>query len=100
MEANMMSIKQQIREYIVENVLLGDGDMPDENTSFTESGILDSTGFLGLITFVETTFGIEISDDELDPENLETLSKISGFIEKKLGEKEVKQADLLEPLRE
>lgn len=81
------SIKQQIRDYIRDNVLLGDGDMPDENTSFTESGVLDSTGFLGLITFVETTFGIEISDDELDPENLETLSKISGFVKRKLGEK-------------
>ena len=90
MEANM-SIKQQIREYIAENILLGDGDVPDENTSFTESGILDSTGFLGLITFTETAFGIEISDDELDPENLETLSKISGFIEQKLAEKKAKR---------
>lgn len=81
------SIKRQIHDYIRDNVLLGDGDMPDENTSFTESGVLDSTGFLGLITFVESTFGIEISDDELDPENLETLSKISGFVERKLREK-------------
>ena len=86
MEDNV-SIKQRIREYIKDNVLLGDGDIPDDDTSFTETGILDSTGFLGLITFVETEFGIEISDDELDPENLETLSKISGFIQKKLQEK-------------
>jgi len=84
------SIKQQIHDYIKDNVLLGDGDIPDENTSFTESGILDSTGFLGLITFAETTFGIEISDEELDPENLDTLSKISGFIERKLAEKNAK----------
>ena len=86
MEDNV-SIKQRIREYIKDNVLLGDGDIPDEDTSFTETGILDSTGFLGLITFVETTFGIEISDDELDPENLETLSKISGFVQRKLQDK-------------
>ncbi len=82
------SIKQKIRDYLRDNVLFGDGGMPDEDTSFTESGILDSTGFLGLITYVEATFGIEISDEELDPENLETLSKVSGFIERKLGEKE------------
>ncbi|HEC04552.1 MAG TPA: acyl carrier protein [Phycisphaerales bacterium] len=87
MEDNV-SIKQRIRGYIKDNVLLGDGDIPDEDTSFTETGILDSTGFLGLITFVETEFGIEISDDELDPENLETLSKISAFIQRKLEEKE------------
>lgn len=86
MGANM-NIMQQIREYIAENVLLGDGDVLEENVSFQESGMLDSTGFLGLITFVEGEFGIEISDDELDPENLETLSKISNFVEKKMGEK-------------
>jgi len=87
MEDNV-SIKQRIRGYIKDNVLLGDGDIPDEDTSFTETGILDSTGFLGLITFVETEFGIEISDDELDPENLETLSRICAFIQRKLEEKE------------
>ncbi len=83
-----MSIKQQIREHIVENILFGEGDALDDNVSFQESGILDSTGFLDLVTFIETTFAIEISDDELDPENLETLDKISRFVEKKLGEKE------------
>ena len=83
-----MNIKQQISEYIMENVLFNDGDVLEENVSFQESGILDSTGFLGLITFVEGKFAIEISDDELDPDNLETLSKISSFVEKKMGKKE------------
>ena len=87
MGANM-EIMQQIREYIAENVLLGDGDVLEENVSFQEMGILDSTGFLGLITFVEGEFGIVISDDELDPENLETLCKMSNFVETKVSEKE------------
>ena len=87
---NRICIKQQIREYIGENLLFGNEDMFDEDASFTESGILDSTGFLGLITFAEETFGIEISDEELDPENLETLSKIAGFIERKVAEKDTK----------
>ena len=81
------SIKQQIREYINENILFGNEDVFDENTSFTESGILDSTGFLQLVTFAEETFGVEISDEELDPENLETLAKISHFLENKLDKK-------------
>lgn len=81
-------ISRRVREYIVQNVLFDDGDGLDEDVSFQESGILDSTGFLGLLTFVETTFGIEVSDDELDPENMETLSKISSFVERKLREKE------------
>ena len=84
MGANI-NIKQQIREYIVENLLFGDGDALEENIPFQESGILDSTGFLGLISFVEGTFGIVISDAELNLENLETLCKISNFVEKKLG---------------
>ena len=82
-----MSIKQQIRQYIRENIMFGNEDVLDENASFTESGIIDSTGFLGLVTFVEETFGIEISDEELDPENLETLAKISHFLENKLDKK-------------
>ena len=81
------SIKQQIREHIRENILFGNDDVLDDNTSFTESGILDSTGFLQLITFLEETYGIEVSDEELDPENLETLAKISHFIENKLDKK-------------
>ena len=81
-------IKQQIREYITENVLFGEGEELEDDASFQESGVLDSTGFLGLITFVETTFEIEVSDDELDPENMDSLSRISRFVEKKLGERE------------
>lgn len=80
------NVKQQIREYIVENILLGDGDSLEENIPFQESGILDSTGFIGLVSFVEGRFGIAISDDELDLENMETLCKISHFVEQKLGE--------------
>jgi acyl carrier protein len=82
-----VSIKEQIREHIVKNILFGEGDMLEEDVSLQESGILDSTGFLDVITFVEATFGIKISDEELDPENLETLNRISAFVEKKLGEK-------------
>ena len=82
------NIKQKIREYVVENMLFGDEKGLQDDVSFRESGILDSTGFLGLVTFVETEFDIEISDDELDPENLDTLCRISNFVETKMGQKE------------
>ena len=55
-----------------------------EDVSFQESGILDSTGFLELITFVEEKFAIEIADSELIPENLDTLRKMSNFVEGKM----------------
>jgi acyl carrier protein len=68
----------------MDNILFGDGEKLSEDASFQESGILDSTGFLELITFVEERFGIEITDRELVPENFDTLRKMSGFVDEKL----------------
>ena len=81
-----MKVEQEIRRYIIDNILLGDVDNLDENIPFHESGILDSMGFLELITFVETKFAINIPDSELSPENFATLRKMSSFFEKKLDE--------------
>jgi len=79
-----MTVQQEIRAYIVNNILFGDGERLEEDVSFQASGILDSTGFLELITFVEEKFGIAIGDSELIPENFDTLRKMSAFGEKKL----------------
>jgi acyl carrier protein len=82
-----MNVQHRIRDYIKENILFGDGDKLDENVSFQESGILDSTGFLELITFVEEQFGVDIADDELVPEHFDTVGKMSAFVEQKLASK-------------
>ncbi len=82
-----MSVEREIQNYITENIVFGDGDKLDENVSFQESGILDSTGFLELITFVEQQFAIDIADDELVPEHFDTLRKMSTFVEQKLASK-------------
>ncbi len=80
----MADIKEELREYIVENFLFGDSDFEfDEDTSFMDSGILDSTGILELITFVESTFNITINDDEVLPDNLDSLKNLEAFIRKK-----------------
>ena len=79
-----MSIEQEIRQYIVEDVLFGDGKKLQRDTSFQESGILDSMGFLSLITFVEEKYAIQIKDREIIPENFDSLHKIAGFVEQKL----------------
>lgn len=67
-------------------MLFGDEDKLDETASFQESGVLDSLGFLELITFVEEKFGIEIVDGELIPENFDTLQRVSHFVQQKLDE--------------
>ena len=80
----MADIKKELRDYIVENFLFGDDEYEfDEETSFMDSGILDSTGILELITFVESTFNITIDDDEVLPENLDSLNNLEAFINKK-----------------
>ena len=79
----MIDVQQEIRSYIVDKMLFDDGEILDEDISFQDSGALDSTGFLELITFIEERFGIEISDRELIPENFDTLRKVAGFVQSK-----------------
>jgi len=82
-----MNIEQEIWRYIVDDILFGDREKLQVDTSFQEHGIIDSLGFVELITFVEKKFGIEIKDDELIPENFDNLQKITRFVEWKLNEK-------------
>ncbi len=77
METNDSS---KVREYIVENFLFGDGEKLNEDTSFMEEGIIDSTGILELVFFIEENFGIKIEDDELVPENMDSLNNIAGYL--------------------
>jgi acyl carrier protein len=54
-----------------------------DDASFLEEGIIDSTGMLELVMFLETTYGISIDHDELLPENLDTLNNVTAYIERK-----------------
>ena len=80
-----MSHAEQIREFVVNNFLFGDGSRLQNDTSFLESGIIDSTGILEVITYMEETFGIKVNDDELLPENLDSIDNIVGFLGRKTG---------------
>ena len=78
-----MDYLNTVREFVVENFLFGDSSQLDENTSFLESGIIDSTGILELIQFLEETYDIKIEDEELIPENLDSLKDVALFLELK-----------------
>ncbi len=80
----MSEITERIRKFIVENFLFGEGDDLKDDTSFLEEGIIDSTGILELVTFLEETFSISIEDEELIPENLDSLNNIGAFLEGKM----------------
>lgn len=80
----MTDIKQQVREYILDNFLMGASSHTiDDTTSFMESGILDSTGFIELITLLEERYGIEVLDEEMVPDNLDSLANIERFVKSK-----------------
>jgi len=81
-----MKIIEELRTFVIDNFLFGqpDGSLSDE-TSFLESGIIDSTGLLELIAFVERTYEIRLADAELIPDNLDSLAKLTAFIGRKLA---------------
>jgi acyl carrier protein len=77
----MQDVKSTVRQYILENFLMGDAGVKlTDDQSFLDHHIIDSTGFIELVTFLETTYGIQIKDDEMIPENLDSLDNIGSFI--------------------
>ena len=78
-----MQIEQQLRQFITENFLFGHDSRFAGDASLLEAGIVDSTGMLELIAFVEATYGIEVHDEEMIPDNLDSVHNLVGFIERK-----------------
>ena len=84
-EYNENDIKNIINQFIIKNFLFSDQkENIDENLSLYEKGIIDSTGVLEIVDFLEETFGIEIEDDELVPDNLDSIKKMSKFVQRKM----------------
>ena len=75
-----MELRSQIRAFIAETFFV---DAFGDDESFLQSGIVDSTGMLELVAFLERTFSIRIADSELVPENLDSLARICAFVERK-----------------
>lgn len=80
-----MDNSSKVREFVVENFLFGDGETLRDDTSFMEDGIIDSTGILELVFFLEETFGFSVEDDELVPENMDSLQNIARFVDRKMN---------------
>lgn len=79
-----MTYQTVILNFIKDNFLLGNRDRQLKSSdSFLEEGILDSTGVLELISFIEEEFEIQIEDEEILPDNLDSIEKIVTFIKKK-----------------
>ncbi len=75
-----------IKNFVVSNFLYGqDGQSLATDQSFLESGIIDSTGVLELVAFLEQQFSITVADRELLPENLDSVQNAAAFVSRKLS---------------
>ncbi len=76
-----MDTQQRIRKYLTENFLFsGNGFSLDDDTSLLDAGIVDSTGVLEVILFVEETFEIEIADEDVTPDNFDSVNRIAAYV--------------------
>ena len=81
----MSETKENIRAFVVENFLFGSDENLEDNTSFLDEGIIDSTGILELVSFLEEEFSIIVEDEELVPENLDSINNVTAYLVQKLN---------------
>lgn len=82
-----MSIEEAIRRYILENFLFtDDGSKLEDDASFLEEGIVDSTGVLELVMFVEESWHMDVRDEEIVPENFDSVERLATYVRGKTGE--------------
>jgi acyl carrier protein len=77
-------LQKIVRTYILEDLLLGSEQEIGDDESLVDSGVLDSTGAVELVAFLEKTFGIKIDDHEIGPDNLDSVSRICNLITRKI----------------
>jgi acyl carrier protein len=79
-----MSTAQELRTHILQTFLFSDDEsLLGNDDSFLDRGIIDSTGVLELVMFLEETYSISVADDELVPENLDSVNRLVAFIKRK-----------------
>lgn len=83
MSIEKSEISSQVREFVVNNFLMGGSDSFEDSDSFLDKGIIDSTGVLEVIGYLEETFNITVEDSEMLPENLDSVENIMNFVAKK-----------------
>ena len=81
----METIKQKIRRYIADNILFtGNGYPYSDEVSFLSEGVVDSMNVLELVMFVEQNFGVKVDDQEIIPDNFDSITKLATYIQSNL----------------
>lgn len=82
-----MSIEARIRAYVLDNFLFtNDQDRLQDDASFLEEGIIDSTGVLELVMFVEENLDVTVEDEEIVPENFDSVTQLARYVRNKTGQ--------------
>ncbi len=81
-----MQLREQIRGFIIENFLFGDAEpLTDDAVSLLDNGIVDSVGVMELVAWLEQNHGVKVEDQELVPENFDSVERLIRFVERKNG---------------
>lgn len=80
-----MELKEQIRKFIISNFYVADPASLANDASLLDAGIVDSTGVLEIITFLESDLGVTVEDAEMLPDNLDSVDRLVAFVQKKKG---------------
>jgi acyl carrier protein len=80
-----MTIRERVRDFILEYFYVSDPEELTDEVSLLDSGIVDSTGMMEVILFLEREYAVHIEDQETTPENLESISRIAAFVARKLA---------------
>jgi acyl carrier protein len=76
-------VRVRLREFVAKNFYMPDPKSFTDQTSFLDQGIIDSTGVLELVTFVENEYGITVADDDMVPQNFDSIDALVAFVTKK-----------------
>jgi acyl carrier protein len=79
-----MNIKDDVRSFVIDTFLFGEDDGLKDDSSFLAEGIVDSTGIMQLVSFLQERYLVAIEDEELIPDNLDSIKRVATFIEEKM----------------
>lgn len=83
METSALDIKERVRQFVITTFYVPDPSQVTDTVSFLDIGIVDSTGVLEIIAFIQSEFGVAVEDDEILPENLDGVAKITEYVQRK-----------------
>src|SRR6185436_10176033 len=91
-------VRREVRDYLVSSFYIADPEALADSASLLKNGVIDETGMLEMVAFLESTFGVKIDDGDIAPENLDSIARVAAFVCRKKAA--AAEADLGEPVEE